>query len=394
MHASRIVRRCLSSVFDSMHAARERRVLGAVDALVQGRRLTLTGLSRSWPGAERVHAPLKALDRLLSNRYLERSLGALHGAVAAWMLAGRPPVVLVDWTDLKRDGRWCLLRAAVPVGGRALTVYEQVYPSAAMNTPATQKQFIRELARVLPPGVVPILVTDAGFRSDWFRAVRALGWHFVGRVRNNTRVRSAAERAWQPCTHLYARATGSARDLGLWELVKGHPMPCRLVTVRRARKGRDTLTRRGAPMQGTVDRRARKSANEPWLLATSLTEAGAAKVVALYAQRMQIEAAFRDLKSHHYGVGFEDSLTRKRTRLRILLMLQTLASLSIWAMACAVDALGPALMDPLARQQTHRERYSWHQRGRAWLIFRRLPPELAAWITRPILFAQPGTHTE
>lgn len=390
MHASRILRRCLSSVFDAMHASRARCVLSAVDALVSGRRLTLTDVARSWVGATYVHAPLKALDRLLSNRLFHSALGSLHAGIAAQLLAGRPPVLVVDWSDLKRDGQWCLLRAAIPVGGRALTIYEEIHPSWAMNQPRVQKQFLRALARVLPAGTVPLLVTDAGFRSDWFRAVQAQGWHFVGRVRSNTHVRSATDPVWRPCASLHAQARVSARDLGPWDLTKGHPLRCRLVTVTRARRGRDQCTRRGLPQQGTTAKRARKSAREPWLLATSWVDATAAQVVARYAQRMQIETAFRDLKSHRYGMGFEDSLTRKSARLQVLLMLHTLASFAAWVMACAADACPHELRDPLARQARHRCRYSWHQRGRAWLLRPNLPEPLSRWIRRPRLIEALG----
>ena len=50
MHATRILRCSLSSVLRVEHAARVRCLLRAVEALVRGRRLTLTDLARSWPG--------------------------------------------------------------------------------------------------------------------------------------------------------------------------------------------------------------------------------------------------------------------------------------------------------------------------------------------------------
>lgn len=120
MHASTILRRCLSSVLAPMHAARCRVLLLAVEALVAGRRLTLTDLARAWPGAVWMHAPLKALDRLLSNRHLQQEVRPLHQAMASWLLRSPWPVIVVDWSDLKADGHWCLLRAAVPMGGRTL----------------------------------------------------------------------------------------------------------------------------------------------------------------------------------------------------------------------------------------------------------------------------------
>jgi hypothetical protein len=30
------------------------------------------------------------------------------------------------------------------------------------------------------------VITDAGFRAPWFRAVEAMGWHWIGRVRHRT----------------------------------------------------------------------------------------------------------------------------------------------------------------------------------------------------------------
>lgn len=86
-------------------------------------------------------------------------------------------------------------------------------------------------------------------------------------------------------------------------------------------------------------RRARKASEknakvnrEPRLLASSLAgeSSMASRVVNLFAQRMQIEEAFRDLKSHRFGMGFEDSRTRSPERLGVLLLIATLAQLVLW----------------------------------------------------------------
>ncbi|MCK9386757.1 MAG: hypothetical protein M0Q15_19270 [Nevskia sp.] len=67
MHAETVLQKCLKSSLNALHVARQRVLLKAVEALTAGRRLTLMDVARSWPGAERIRAPLKALDRLLSN---------------------------------------------------------------------------------------------------------------------------------------------------------------------------------------------------------------------------------------------------------------------------------------------------------------------------------------
>lgn len=379
MHASRILRRTLAPVLGPMHARRRRVLLHAVEALVAGRRLTLTDLARSWPGAIWIHAPLKALDRLLSNAHVHRAIPELHRAMAAWLLSGPRPLLIVDWSDLKRDGCWCLLRAAVPMGSRSLTVYERIYPAAQLNSPGAQADFLKHLATLLPAQAHPILVSDAGFRSDWFRAVADHGWDYIGRVRGNVKVRTADAGGWRPCADLFALATGKANDLGGHAIVQSHPLACRLVCVRKARQHRDQLTRKGSPQQGTVARKARKSAREPWLLATSLaaSEFPPARIVTLYGKRMQIEQSFRDLKSHRFGVAFEDSLTRSQARLSVLLLLNTLASFAAWLLSliftsvCVQD-------DPMTAQHAHRTRYSPWRRAMEWLRRRCLPSPVAA----------------
>jgi hypothetical protein len=64
------------------------------------------------------------------------------------------------------------------------------------------------------------------------------------------------------------------------------------------------------------------------------------QVVTLYARRMQIELSFRDLKSHRYGQGFEDSLTRKGPRIEVLLLFSTLAAFATRLVGMACEATG------------------------------------------------------
>ncbi|MDZ4813490.1 MAG: hypothetical protein SGI99_12895 [Pseudomonadota bacterium] len=76
MHAVKLLQKCLRSALDPMHARRRDALLGSVAALIEGRRLVLMDLARSWSGCERVATPLKRVDCLLSNVHLadEREL--------------------------------------------------------------------------------------------------------------------------------------------------------------------------------------------------------------------------------------------------------------------------------------------------------------------------------
>lgn len=78
------------------------------------------------------------------------------------------PVIVVDWTDCELERELLFLKAAV-------TVYEEAQPMPRYNSPTTHRLLLRRLKEVLPEGVLPSIVTDAGFRGHWFRDVESYG---------------------------------------------------------------------------------------------------------------------------------------------------------------------------------------------------------------------------
>ena len=364
MHAGAMLQKILRPVSARLDVRNARNLLLAVQALVRGRHLTLMELARHWPGAERVRAPLKRLDRLLGNCEVHARRADLYGAAVKWLLCGARPIVVVDWSELKSDGRWHLLRAALAVQGRTITLYEEVHPSATKNSGAVELAFLKRLHALVPPGVWPVLVTDAGFRGPWFRAVQALGWYWVGRVRSRTRVKLSAG-PWISCQQLHRQASTQAQCLGEALFAQTRPLSCRLVLMRPPKRGRVELNYYGERARNARSLTMIKRAREPWLLAASasLEHLSAKAIVEIYATRMQIEQSFRDLKSHRYGCAFEDTLTRSSRRLEMLLLIHMLASLAAWlvGVAASANALARVCLTAL------RKRYSLLWRGWACL---------------------------
>lgn len=380
MRATSVLQKTLGPTLASMHAFRRRSVLLAVEALAAGRRLTLIDLARHWPGATWVRAALKRVDRLLSNRALHAQRDRLYAGMARWLLHAAQPVIVVDWSDLKRDGRWCLLRAAVPVGGRSLPLLDHVVAQDQLGDGKVHRAFLQRLKALVPPGARPTVVTDAGFRSNWFAAVSALGWDWIGRLRGRLQVRLDGTSEWVPCTQLYARQSNAPRDLGGARIVKGAALPCRLVlSGRRKRAGRQSLTRAGKPSADRRHLKAAKAHREPWLLACSPGLAGLTprQLVAGYRRRMQIEESFRDLKSHRYGQSFEDSLSRKVPRLEMLLLIHALTTFAAWVVGCA--AVTARLDRRLSQNNRPQRQYSSIRIG--WELWRyRWPGVRPDWI--------------
>jgi hypothetical protein len=267
------------------------------------------------------------------------------------------PVLIIDWSEIKSDGRWHLLRAAVVARGRTLTAYEEVHPTAKLGSPKVEAAFLARLKSLLPAGVRPILITDAGFRVPWFRTVEALGWYFVGRVRHRAHVQLPQQNNWIAAKALYARATSRAVSLGNVVLTETQQFVCRLILVRRRARGRKDVTRYGKRARNAYSRKIAKREREPWLLAasSSLVDLSAAEIVAHYTKRMQIEQSFRDLKSHRYGNAFEDTLTRNPRRLEMLLLIHMLATLVAWLEGLAI-VTASLIAEP--KRATRRARYS------------------------------------
>lgn len=370
MRATEVLQKCLSDGLQVMHATRSRVLLRAVEALLAGRRLTLMDVARSWPGAERVRAPLKAFDRLLSNRHLHAEREQVYANMARWLLRGERPVIVIDWSDLKADKAWCLLRAAVPVGGRTLPVLDMVFPGTQAGSPMAEQCFLRRLKQLVPASVTPIVVTDAGFRSPWFRAVDALGWYWLGRLRHTTRVKpidACDADDWVPSRALHELAGCAPRDMGLMDTVQSKPWVCRVVLHHKPAKGRKHRTLKGDPVRSTQSRKSAARERDPWILVASPSLALTPRqLVALYARRMQIESSFRDLKSHRYGQGFQDSLTRVGKRIEILLLVNALAAFASWLAGLACEATGVARW--LMPTSSNRRLYSVLRIGREALV--------------------------
>ena len=329
MHALTILHRILYASLPEIHAKRLTCLLAAVEAVVSGSRLTLSDLGRGLSGSVAVKHNIKRIDRLLGNCSLHTEMPKLYEALARQCLEGvSMPLIVIDWSDLTPDRHWQLLRASVAIEGRSMTLYEQVHPQSLAASPRVHQAFLSQLATMLPTGCVPILITDAGFRGAWFRLVNRMGWYWIGRIRNRDMVSPANDGAWAGCKTLYPRATVSAKSLGQYNYVRNHPVPCRLVLIKRIKQGRHKKGKFGKRLHSKQSLKSARAQREPWLLAVSprLDHLSAQAVVAVYAQRMQIEESFRDLKSERFGLGFSSSRSTQKDRLGVLLLVACLAS--------------------------------------------------------------------
>jgi hypothetical protein len=340
MHALTILHRCLAPLLTQIHRRRLDTLLAAVAACVSGPALSLTDIGRRFDGPTPLRYKIKRADRLLGNRRLQSEARSVYAALCRVSLARiREPLILIDWSDLKADQSLHLLRASLPVGGRSLTLYEEVHPQKQLNGRRVQEQFLQRLAALLPAHVAPVIVADAGFKVPFYREVERLGWRWVGRVRGRDYVRLTTR--WVSCKAIFQRATATPTALGIGEWVRSNPLRARFVLVRQPPQGRRAKTASGRRARSKKSEQSARGAREPWLLVASVQFADLApkQLVRRYRQRMQIEESFRDLKSQHFGEGLERSRSEGAGRFTILVLIATLAAFLLWLLGSAAERI-------------------------------------------------------
>ena len=287
MHAEKLCHKWLLKVLPGMHRRRLSAVCAVVGGAFRGGKLNVTSLGRSIRGTAKAKHSIKRADRLFSNENLQREGEEVYRQLALVSLRGnKRPIILVDWSDIDARREFFLLRAAIAVKGRSLTLYEEVHTRATKETRKTHAAFLKNLRKTLPEGTTPIIVTDAGFRTPWFKQVCALGWHFVGRVRNRELVQLGHNQQWDGAKTLYSQATSAPRRFMNVLLTRSNPLRCALVLFKAKPQGRKCRTKMGAIARSRRSLVNAHRATEPWLLATSLSgDVAEREVVATYSTR-------------------------------------------------------------------------------------------------------------
>jgi Transposase DDE domain len=339
MRVSGIVRRICGGCVALVHAARLAALVAVVEGVTRANRLSVTAVGRMVRSRACPKHSIKRVDRLLSNPRLQAERWLVFESIARQLIGDvARPVILMDWTPVVEG--FSALVAAVPVGGRALTIYEEVHPERQNNKPRVQARFLRSLRDILPPRCRPIIVVDAGFKGPFFREVQRLGWDFVGRERQHVCLK-LPDGSWTVTESLFATATAEPKDLGIATLNKtpASSISVRLVVVASPRKPGHPWRHR-LPGGGKERRKYRRGAHEPWLLPTSLHDADPARIVALYATRMQIEETFRDAKNPRFGWCLRHARGYSAQRLTMLLMIAALAALVVTLIGLAAEQHG------------------------------------------------------
>jgi hypothetical protein len=310
----------LSELLPGLPRPEQKALAALVTGVVLEQSCALGRASAGVPGAATDRSKQRRAQRLLANPRLDPDLGGR--CLLRRILAGRRGRL-----DLLLDATTTGATAAQPgtvtlvlaVGwhGRALPLRWRTWRAdePGQDWAGAIRAMLGEVAALLPPGVVPVLMADRGLSGAPLAALaRELGWHLLVRVQKRTRLR-LPDGTVRPIGDL-------APSPGTTAYVDG----ARVYAPRAKPAGHWVSDWDAAPTLNAVAV-WRRGDKEPWLLVTD--RPACRRRCADYRRRTWEEELFRDLKG--MGWGWDKSRVRRPERVARLVLVLAVATL--WAVA-------------------------------------------------------------
>jgi hypothetical protein len=298
----------------------------ASQSLVLSRQLSISTIGRLLERDIKVKHNIKCIDRLFGNKALYEGRTIFYQKICKRFIT-EYPLILIDWSGLSYCGKYYILRASIATKGRAVTLYEEVHERKNHGSIKIHKKFLITLKDMMPEST-PIIITDAGFRCTWFKAVIDLKWHFVGRVRHNAYYFDLAG-----CKRIESlNPSVKPQVIPNILLTQGHKLECDLYMVKKDKKYRIRKNLAGKKIECSTSKKHAKGGREPWIIASNLDRSkfSAKQIIHFYSQRMQIEESFRDSKSPHFGLGLRICRSNNIQRLSISLLIATITAIALY----------------------------------------------------------------
>jgi hypothetical protein len=270
-----------------------------VKGAMRCRRVSQADIGRAMETGTVAKHNIKRVSRFVTNNHVNIAEGCRGLIRIAANSSGGCLLVAVDWVDI---GRYKVLKAAVPIRGRAVPILFAAYPKWRLKRSqnAFEEAFFELLASLVPPRTWTVVIADRGFaRAELVGKLRELRLNHVIRVSSGA---TFTAKGFAALLSRHGVKEGGHRVLGWGLYTKRHPVERRVIV--------------------TWERGHEKAL----ILGTDLLWHWR-KVVAVFKQRMSIEELFRDEKNIRYGWGLRQLKIGTAGRLERLLLVLAFAYL-------------------------------------------------------------------
>ena len=315
-----------------IHNNRLEAVLDVAQGLSQSQNLSMAAIGRKLSGNAMVKHKIKKVDRCLGNKHLHEELHDLYQGLSCFIFEHvkhlKENSIVIDLCYLKDDRMVQMLSAQLCTRGMTLPLYQEVFTEGELK--GRTETFLAKLVEVIPKDKKVIVIMDAGFHVEWFSLIESHGWNWVCRIRQGKSININGN--WISIKDYMPSVGAMTKDQGMMLLTEKHKYSCRLVTTRTSPKGRKQKISRNKTSSKVANGTYSKAAKEPWILATNLNREThkASQIVKLYSKRMQIEEAFRAMKSHQFGLSARYIRTLDVNRWAVLMLLAAIVLICYW----------------------------------------------------------------
>jgi hypothetical protein len=316
----------------SIHNSWLNALLDVAEGLRHSQTLTMASIGKRLSGPAKIKHKIKKVDRCLGNKHLHEELSILYSGLSYFIFENirniKDSSVVIDLCYLKDDRMIQMLSAQLCTRGMSLPLYQDVFMEGELKNKTAC--FLEKLKALIPLNKNVIVIMDAGFSIEWFRLIESHGWNWICRIRQGKSINISGE--WLSIKDYIPNVGSVTKDQGSVLLTEKHKYICRLVTTRKDPKGRKQKISRNMSSSKIATGAYARSAKEPWILATSLSNEmyKASEIVSFYAKRMQIEESFRAIKSHQFGLSARYIRTLDVKRWAVLMLLAAIVLITYW----------------------------------------------------------------
>jgi hypothetical protein len=328
------------NALSSVHATRLNSLFKACWSLVKQADLTIASLGRHLEGPAYVKHKIKSIDRLIGNSHLHRELPTIYKDFYRPFIACMSTLyIIVDWTGCCSQDTH-MLRASLVRDGRSITIYNEIHSVKMLGNAIVHHHFLQALKKQIPPDKKVVVITDAGFVTPWFKAVRKLGWDYLGRIKGNVKILFDDHQRWMQVKTLHKGAKAHGHYIGKAILGKKSSTPVQGYVYRYKQKSDKKIKRNDRSRFPDINKRYSLTNRTPWILATSLKNYGKQFIKGIYSFRMQIEQTFRDDKNPRFGFGWRLSGSKCIKRINVLCLIANLAAFLLLSIGVLAEAQG------------------------------------------------------
>lgn len=323
-----------TSLGTSIHKARKRclsRFIG--DLLDYDIHLSVTEIGKKLSSSTSIKSKIQAANYLIGNKKLSSQISLIYQGLAQFFWGdSKELLILIDWSG-SCSNKLHTLTASIVGHGRSIPLYHEVFCESQLGNVLAHEQFLQTLNHIIPPHTKVTLITDAGFRTPWFRQVIGYGWDVIGRIYDGFSFQKEGEKDWISLKEIDFGGPGKARLLGKGKIgKKTKRVSGYLYTYKEMLSGKP---HKKNPYPDHEKQHSHSYRNG-WIIFSTIDKSPHF-MVNYYKKRMQIEQNFKDIKNRELGLGLRQNQSQTKERITMLWFLACLIIIISWWVGLMVE---------------------------------------------------------